>query len=177
MRVRNEHAKPYRALPFDLPATALRIAAADAHTDAEGVRHVPPATRQELTDVLGAVVDPDSGRPLVEEVVFAADAYPGSRSSIDAFVLWDASAPITGAQLEGGGTIRRPPPPARSGNHRPGGWFVAAGPGIDASADPATCEIVDLGVSVAAQLDVDLASTDGRVIRELAPHTAPDRPI
>ena len=172
IRVRNEYAKPYRALPFDLRG--------DGSEDRRGQRtHQhgrssarPPATRQELIDVLGAVVDPDSGRPLVEEVIFTTDAYPGARCSIDAFVLWDTSAPITGAHLEGVGTIRRPPAPARSGNHRPGGWFVAAGPGIEASADPASCEIVDFGVSAAARLGVNLASTDGRVIREFVPQAA-----
>ncbi len=63
IRVRNEYAKPYGALPFDLRGDGSEIAAADAHSDADGVRQVPPATRQELIDVLGAVVDPDSGRP------------------------------------------------------------------------------------------------------------------
>jgi len=172
IRVRNERAKPYRVLPFDLPATALQIGAADAHTDAHGVRHVPPATRQELVEVLGAIVDPDSGRPLVEEVVFMTDAYPGAQTAIDAYVVWDASAPIVGARLEGVDTIRRPQPEDRSGNHRPGGWLVAAGPGIIRSTDPLNCEIVDLGASVAARLGVDLTSTDGHVLPELAPDAA-----
>jgi predicted AlkP superfamily phosphohydrolase/phosphomutase len=169
IRARNDRAKPYRVLPFDLPATALRISAADAQTDAEGVRHVPPAARRELVEVLGAIVDPDSGRPLVEDVVFTTDVYPGARTSIDAYILWDASAPIVGAQLDGGMSIRRRPPADRSGNHRAGGWFVAAGPGVVCSTDPLGCEIVDLGATVAAQLGVELTSTDGRVLPELAP--------
>ena len=167
MRIRNERAKPYRVLPFDLATTALRIAAADSHTDAQGVRHVPLAARRELVDVLGAIVDPDSGRPLVEEVVFTTDAYPGAASFIDAFVVWDASAPITTVLLDGVGAIHRPTPPLRSGNYRPGGWFVAAGPGIAPSADPTCCAIADLGATVAAQLDVVLTTTEGRVIREI----------
>jgi predicted AlkP superfamily phosphohydrolase/phosphomutase len=169
IRVRHEVAKPYRVLPFDLPATALRIGAADAHTDPDGVRHVPPAARQAVVDVLSTIVDPDSGRRLVEEVVFTTDAYPGARTAIDAYVVWDASAPFVGAQREGVGTIRRPPPAERSGNHRPGGWFVVAGPGVVGSTDPLGCAVVDFGASVAAQLGVDLATTDGRVLPELAP--------
>jgi predicted AlkP superfamily phosphohydrolase/phosphomutase len=175
IRVRHELAKPYRVLPFDLPATALRIGAADAHVDAAGVRHVPRDTRQELTDALREIVDPDTGRRLVEDVVFTADAYPGARTSIDAYVVWDTSAPVVAARRPDGTTIRRPQPADRSGNHRPGGWFIAHGPGVVRSTDSLACEVVDLGVSVAAQLGVDLAVTEGRVVREIAPRARSTR--
>jgi len=159
-RIRHERAKPYRVVPADLTSTPLRIAAARS-TDADGVRHVPPMARQELTGTLGALVDPASRRPLVEAVVFTQDVYPGARTFADAFVLWDPTARIDAVRAEGLGALHRPAPPLRSGNHRPGGWFVAAGPGVEHAGDSLTGEIVDLGVTVAARLGVELDVTDG----------------
>lgn len=174
-RERHERSKPYRVLPVDLATTALRITAADEHTDPTGVRHVPPEARRTLVDALGAMVDPDSRRPLVEEVVFTQDAYPGARTFVDALVVWSSSAPISGARIDGIGVIRRAPPPLRSGNHRPGGWFIVAGADVVPSPDPARCAIVDFGPSVAARLGVTLRATDGRVDGVLAPR-APGAP-
>jgi hypothetical protein len=99
--------------------------------------------------------------------VYPAEAYPGVASFIDLLIVWDPSAPITGARVHGA-VVRRPPPPARSGNHRPGGWLVAAGPGIVPSPDSTRCAIVDLGPSVAARLGVTLPDTDGRVVAHVA---------
>ena len=49
-----------------------------------------------------------------------------------------------------------------------GGWFVAVGPGLTASAGEGPRRIVDLGPTVAARLGVQLNGVDGIVMAELA---------
>ncbi|MFN8028636.1 MAG: alkaline phosphatase family protein [Acidimicrobiia bacterium] len=170
VRLRSEASKPYRVLPVDVSTTALRIAAADDHVDARGARHVPTAARDEVETVLRSLTDPESGRPLVDAVVFTQDFYPGAVTFADAFVVWDATAPIGAVRIGRAPTdevVRRDPPPRRSGNHRAGGWYVAVGPGVAPGAASGPARIVDLGPTVAAWLGVSLAGSDGRPIAGL----------
>ena len=165
IRVRTEQAKPYRALDIDLASTAIRVAS--AHTGSpEGARGVPPEDQEHLRGLLGALVDPDTGRPIVDDIVFTADQYPGPAADdfVDALVLWRADAPINGAASDRVGVIRAPQPPMRSGNHRGGGWFAVAGPGIASTGLTVHGEVVDLAPTIAALLGITLDDVDGHPI-------------
>ncbi|HWT13076.1 MAG TPA: hypothetical protein VN231_10020, partial [Allosphingosinicella sp.] len=56
----------------------------------------------------------------------------------------------------------------RTGDHRPDGLLIAAGPGFAAGAELAPVEVEDLGPSVAARLGVELGEADGVVVAWLA---------
>lgn len=115
-----------------------------------------------LTAGFEALVDPASGRRIVSEVVRVADRYPGPRASAfaDLLVVWNAEAPIDAAASEAIGVIRGGQTTDRAGNHRPGGWFVAAGPGID-HGQAAPADIVDFAPTVGRILGVELAGLEG----------------
>ncbi len=117
-----------------------------------------------------ALTDPDSGRPLVSEVVRVTERFPGPYASAyaDLLVVWNADAPIRSAASDAIGVIGAELPLDRSGNHRPGGWYIAAGPGLKHGDAGTTAAIVDLAPTVAAILGVDLTDVEGTPIRALA---------
>jgi predicted AlkP superfamily phosphohydrolase/phosphomutase len=117
-----------------------------------------------------ALKDPLTGRPLVSEVVRVAERFPGPHASAfaDLLVIWNADAPIRSVASDAIGVIGDELPPDRSGNHRPGGWFVVAGPGLKHGEVGTQAAIVDLAPTVGAILSVDLADIDGAPIRALA---------
>ena len=79
-----------------------------------------------------ALTDPATGRRLVSEVLGVADRYPGPAASgyADLLVVWDTAAPIAAVASDALGIVEAAPAAWPPGNHRPGGWLVAAGPGI-----------------------------------------------
>jgi predicted AlkP superfamily phosphohydrolase/phosphomutase len=155
----------------DSCSTALRLNMAGR----EPHGRVPPgdyrARCQWLADTFLALSDPDDGRPLVSEVVRVADRFPGPHASAyaDLLVVWRADAPIRRAVSDAVGIIGSGPPHRdRTGNHRPGGWFLAAGPGIAPGTLDAPAAIVDLAPTVGAILGVALRGMEGAPIRALS---------
>lgn len=116
-----------------------------------------------LATSFAELVDPATGRRLVSEVVPVAERYPGSRTAAfaDLLVVWNGDAPIASAASAAIGEVtvaRAEEPP---GNHRPGGWLVAAGPGIGAAEATRSAAIVDFAPTAAAILGVELRDTEG----------------
>lgn len=114
---------------------------------------------------LHELVDPASGRPLVKEVLRAAELFPGEHASElpDLLVRWHRDGPITGAASDRIGEIRRDDQSTRrTGDHRPEGFFFARGPGIDPGLRSAPVHAEDFAPTIAALLGVELADVDGR---------------
>ena len=134
-----------------------------------------------LTRDLMAVVDDATGRPLVSRVLRTRDLYTGEHLNAlpDLLVEWnddrplessalgDASRGRTRARVPGRGTVEGANDYARTGEHRAGGWFVAAGAGIAHQHLTREASILDLAPTAAAMLGVTLTGVDGRVISEL----------
>lgn len=117
----------------------------------------------------------DTGGPVVDAVYRCDDLYPGpERINLpDLFIAWTGGAPVQAVgsnrlpRLEGEYRY------VRSGEHHPGGLFVAKGPGMGAGRidRPLTC--LDFAPTIAALLDVEPdADIDGTAIRELVPEPA-----
>jgi predicted AlkP superfamily phosphohydrolase/phosphomutase len=159
-RARPAESRVYSVLPVDLRTSAIRISR--AHDDDD--------VRRDLRALLLGLTDPETGAALARDVVFVADIDPGPTAGdfADVLVEWQIAGPITAARVDGTDVVRRRPPRDRSGNHDGGGWFVAAGPGLTASAGEDARRIVDLGPTVAARLSVRLDGVDGVVMTELA---------
>ena len=156
-------------VPFDAASTAIRLNLLGREPRGRVQASDYEAHCQFLTSSFLALVDPSSGRRLVADVVNVAKRFPGPRASAfaDLLVVWNADMPIVGAASDAIGVVDGRPPPDRSGNHRPGGWFVANGPGINAGEVCAPVNVVDFAATVGAFLGVDLENVDGDPIGAL----------
>ncbi|HEY5984612.1 MAG TPA: hypothetical protein VIU38_14195, partial [Anaerolineales bacterium] len=113
----------------------------------------------EIAEGLTTYVDADSGEALVKEIVRPRDVYSGERlvDLPDLIVVW-SHAPAAGHRAVHSpayGTIPWPTPgqnpEGRSGNHRPQGFLIAAGPGVrHASVEGA--HILDLAPTILSLL-------------------------
>lgn len=134
-----------------------------------------------LTRDLLALVDDASGQPLVSRVLRTGDLYAGEHLAAlpDLLVEWNDARPLessalgdasrgrTRARVPGLGTVEGVNDYARTGEHRPDGWFVAAGPGIAHGRLSSEASILDLAPTAAAMLGVSMSGVDGRVLGEL----------
>lgn len=124
----------------------------------------------ELTAALHELVDPVDGRPLVTRVLETDEHYPGpNRDALpDLLVDWDRSKPITAIHSPMVGTFHGTYDGVRSGDHRPSGLLVSAGPHVaQGRMDPV--QMVDLAPTIAATVGVGLPEADGRPIDDLLP--------
>ena len=134
-----------------------------------------------LSGALLEIIDERTGRPLVARVTRTADRYQGENLDLlpDLLVEWSDDVATGSATVADGvgarirasspllGTVEGVNRYGRTGEHRPGGWFVAAGPGIAPGRLDYTPELVDLAPTFAAMLGVALDGCDGRPIDAL----------
>jgi predicted AlkP superfamily phosphohydrolase/phosphomutase len=128
-----------------------------------------------------AIVDERTGRPLVAAVRRTAELYEGGALDRlpDLLVEWSDEV-ATGSTAHAGGAgarVRARLPNGdvvegtndygRTGDHRPDGWLVAAGPGITPGMALPPVSLLDLAPTFAAMAGVTLHGVDGTAIREL----------
>jgi len=128
-----------------------------------------------------AIVDQKTGQPIVARVRRTADLYQGEHLGDlpDLLVDWNDRTPVGSAHVNGGAaasvTIQSPEIGvmegtndfSRTGEHRIGGIFIAAGPGIRPGTMNRTISNLDLAPTIARVLGVELPGVDGRPILEL----------
>ena len=139
----------------------------------------------DLAAALLAIMDDRTGRPLVRRVLRTDRLYDGDRLHLlpDLLVEWSDDV-ATGSTTVGdgrGATVRahsdRTGPIegtnhyGRTGEHRPDGMFVAAGPGLRPGRLDRTVGVMDFAPTVTAMLGVTMPGTDGTVIGELIERT------
>jgi predicted AlkP superfamily phosphohydrolase/phosphomutase len=136
-------------------------------------------------DQLGAellnIVDERTGRPLVGRVMRTGDLYQGSclDDLPDLLVEWSEEVP-TGSVMVGGGigaairassakigSVEGENQYGRTGEHRIGGLFIAAAPGIQSGRLAREVSILDFAPTFAAMFGVDATLFDGQTIAEL----------
>jgi predicted AlkP superfamily phosphohydrolase/phosphomutase len=134
-----------------------------------------------LTEDLLAIIDERTGRPLISSVVRTSELYSGEhlRALPDLLVEWSDDAPLGSMTLgppEAGrvrarsaaiGIVEGVNDYARTGEHRAGGWLVAAGPGISAGNLGRAVSLLDVAPTAGALLGVPLQDVDGMPIAEL----------
>ena len=136
---------------------------------------------EQLEQDLLAIVDDVSGARLVSRLVRTRDLYAGEHIDAlpDLLVEWN-DAVANGSTAVGGGagarvrarsakigTIGGANDYSRSGEHRPGGWLVAAGPGIKPMRLDRTPSLLDLAPTFAHLLGVALPGAEGSPIPEI----------
>jgi len=122
-----------------------------------------------LTADLMELVNAETGRPLVREVLRVADLHQGPHLDAlpDLLARWNREAPIAAVSSPKIGRIERPYLGTRTGDHRPQGLVLACGPGIEPGEIAAPVSVTDLAPTLAALLGVELPGTDGRPIRAM----------
>lgn len=117
-----------------------------------------------------ALTDPDGGRPLVSDVIPVADRHRGPHATAyaDLLIVWRNDAPVRRASSPATGIIDGTPPADRTGNHRQGGWFVAAGEGLPPNSNNNAATILDMAPTIGAFLDVKLSGMEGVPIAALS---------
>ena len=132
------------------------------------------------TDLL-AIVDDCTGAPLARRVLRTADLYDGEHLDHlpDLLVEWSEEVAVGSTSLAGGAGARvRARSPkigaveggntyTRSGEHRAGGWFVAAGPTVAPGRLGRAVSLMDLAPTFTQMLGVELDDCDGRPVAEL----------
>jgi predicted AlkP superfamily phosphohydrolase/phosphomutase len=117
------------------------------------------------------IVDIDTGKRVVSRVLRTDELYSGNyRDHLpDLLVEWASYAPISKIRLRSAkiGEIEGEYRYCRSGDHFPGGMFIAHGPGIRAGTLERTVSIMDFAPTFARMLDVELGDVDGKPIDEL----------
>ena len=136
---------------------------------------------EQLESDLLAIVDDTTGAPLISRLIRTRDLYDGEQLGAlpDLLVEWSDRTAMGSTLLAGGAgarVIARSPrigsivganDYGRSGEHRPGGWFVAARPGLRAGRLQREPSLLDLAPTFAAALGVALPDVDGTPIAEL----------
>ncbi len=146
-------------LPFNEIAGAIRINLVGR--ECRGRVH-PGGEREQLLEFLetelATLKHPADGRPIVDQVLRAEDAFPDHAGNAmpDLLAIWSRSRPIDGAESPIIGTVRARPPSMRSGNHAGGGVYFAAGPTIRGERLGSDGSLEDMGATMAALLGVQL---------------------
>ena len=134
-----------------------------------------------IADLL-EIQDARTGRPLIRRVVRSVDLYQGEHLERlpDLLVEWDDSVPTGSTNVGGGGgatvTVRSEKIGSlegkndygRSGEHRPRGMLIMAGPGLTRGHLEGDVSILDVAPTLCSLLGVEWTDGDGTVIRELA---------
>ena len=109
----------------------------------------------------------------VSRVIRTAEFYRGEYLDHlpDLLVEWSSNAPISAIRLGSDkiGEIHGEYRFCRTGDHRPGGMFIALGPSIRPGYLGRTVSIMDFAPTIASLLEVPLPDLDGKPIAELLP--------
>lgn len=122
-----------------------------------------------LRDDLMEIVNLDTGKPITQRVIRTADMYQGPYLDYlpDVVVEWANHGPVFRIGSPKIGELRGAYQYCRTGEHKPGGLFIAAGPSIPQGTLNRSVSIMDFAPTLSTVLDVDLPDTDGRPIEEL----------
>lgn len=123
----------------------------------------------DLIEDLETLVNAESGRKLVKEVLKTAEVYSGPHIEYlpDLLIEWDRSAPIREIQSPKIHTIQGEYSGCRTGDHKPEGKLFAIGPDGGATRLASEISVMDIGPTIATVLGVALPDVEGKPIEPL----------
>jgi len=131
------------------------------------------ALLSELTSELLSLTDVETGRPVIASVLRPQEKYPGPAATRmpDLIAHWAPGTPIRGLRSARFGDVVAPTRVQhRSGDHRPTGFLVAAGPTVAPGARPKDAQLLDLAPTILSLLNRPIPPhLDGRILPEIAP--------
>jgi hypothetical protein len=165
-----------------LAVSGIRLNLAGREPRGTLARDCEPSFVAQLEADLLAIVDDASGAPLVKRIVRTREVCEGAHLDDlpDLLVEWNETVAIGSTALGAGagarvrarsakiGIVEGANDYGRSGEHRPGGWFVAAGPGVVRGRLEREPSLLDLAPTFARMLGVELPGAEGEVIGEIA---------
>ncbi len=122
-----------------------------------------------------ALLDLESGRPLVKRVYRRDSLYPGPASDRlpDLFVEWHNETGVTAIGSDKVGRIEGWNFHCRSGDHRPQGLFIALGEGLKPGDIGREVSVLDFAPTFAQLSGVSFSHGQGEPIREITEVLAP----
>ena len=128
------------------------------------------AACEQLTRDLLALVNVDTGAPVVRSVERTDARYARAhRDELpDLLIDWNHDALTETVWSPKTGIVHVPYTNWRTGDHKPGGFLLASGPGINPGSDLGEIDIADLGPSICARLGVALREVEGRPVAALS---------
>ena len=124
---------------------------------------------EQLSRDLREIVNADTGVPLVREVMRTDRLYQGERLDKlpDLLAEWNRVGPVRRVTSPKIGTIELKDQEGRTGDHKPLGLFLAAGPGVRPGGLNEAVSITDFSPTLRTILGVPVGETDGRPIDAL----------
>ncbi|MCP5374035.1 MAG: alkaline phosphatase family protein, partial [Hyphomicrobiales bacterium] len=124
-----------------------------------------------LSETLLAVVDADTGEPMIDQVYRIADLTGGDihHGLPDLAVRWHQGPPVRRIASPAIGEIEVAVEPWRSGEHTPRGFLLSVAPGVAPGPVGATVRTQDLAPTIGHILGVPMPGLDGAVIDEMVP--------
>ncbi|MBD2463367.1 alkaline phosphatase family protein [Oscillatoria sp. FACHB-1407] len=123
---------------------------------------------EQLTHDLTEIVNLDTGKPLVKQVLRTADLYQGECLDTfpDLLIEWNREKPIQRVSSQKIGVLEKTFAGVRTGDHQPNGMFFA----INSAMPPGQLEnvvsVTDFAPTIAELLNVVLPDVDGQSILE-----------
>lgn len=126
---------------------------------------------ERLTRDLMEIRNLATGQPVVSRVIRTTEFYRGEYTDHlpDLLVEWAGDTPVSRIRIGSAqiGEIEGEYTFCRTGDHRPGGMFIAVGPSISPGYLGRTVSIMDFAPTIASLLEVPLPDVDGKPITEL----------
>jgi predicted AlkP superfamily phosphohydrolase/phosphomutase len=171
LRVRDRSRRRFFQVPNNHNAGAVRINVIGR--EAHGL--VSPGEEyaqvcDELCERLAGVVNVETGKPAVAQIIRTRAAHRGEELEQlpDLLVIWNRDEPIRALTAPLLGEIRQHDRRPRTGDHSPRAIALFRGPGIAAGKIEEPTTMMDVGVSIAAILGVEIPDADGKRIAALA---------
>ena len=122
-----------------------------------------PALTERLQRQLRALINVDSGEPLVDDVIVTRDHYDGAylEALPDLLVVWNRNQPIRAVHSEATGTIVQETVDGRTGDHTPKGIYLLSGPAVSGHGQGDVIRAQDFAPTLAAFFGCQLSATDG----------------
>lgn len=122
-----------------------------------------PALTERLQRQLRALINVDSGEPLVDDVIVTRDHYDGEylEALPDLLVVWNRNQPIRAVHSEATGTIVQETVDGRTGDHTPKGIYLLSGPAVSGHGQGDVIRAQDFAPTLAAFFGCQLSATDG----------------
>lgn len=123
-----------------------------------------------LSDDLRALVNVDTGEPVVRAVLRTSELYRGPylEALPDLLVEWNRTAPILHIDSPKTGRIDAPTVSPRTGDHVASGLFFAFGPSVTPQPLNQPVSILDFAPTVGALLGIELPDVEGKPIGAVA---------
>ena len=130
-----------------------------------------------LTKELLAIINVDTGEPLVEKIYRTSEVYDGEMVDHlpDLLVQWNRSGPIECVSSPSIGTVQKRHRTWRTGDHTNEGIVFGLGPSMVAGPIDGTISIADFAATIAGMLGVELPGVDGKPIHFGGKDGQPDK--